>query len=152
MAPIEDQLPAGRVTEAVRAQQVGPFPRADRLTLPYWEAGICGELRIQRCHACGYRNHPPKPRCRRCGSGELTWDPLAAPFVLYSFAVADAPLWVPAVIGHPDQADLRIFSEVTDCDVRELRIGARLDVAFRPVRGAQGTPLYLPVFRLRGAS
>ena len=149
MAAIEDQLPTLRVEEVVRAGDAGVFPRADRLTAPYWAAGADGELRLQRCATCGYWNHPPKPRCRRCGARELTWERLAAPFALYSFGVAAAPLWVPAVVSHPDQPDLRLFAEVVDCEVAQLRIGAALDVAFRRIRGGDGAPIHLPIFRLR---
>src|SRR5690349_16658864 len=33
-----------------------------------------GELRFQRCGACGAWRHPPRYRCGACGSPEWTWE------------------------------------------------------------------------------
>jgi uncharacterized protein len=155
MGRIEDDLPPGRVSEAARARTTVTMPLADQLTSPYWRGGEAGALRLLTCADCGYWNHPPKPRCRRCASSELEWAGLSSPFVLYSFAVAvatsppgTADLWIPAVVAHADQPDLRVFAEVVDCDVQDLRVGALLDVDFRRV-GNEEPQICLPIFRLR---
>jgi uncharacterized OB-fold protein len=33
-----------------------------------------GELRIQRCTACGTWRHPPRFLCAHCGSDQYSWD------------------------------------------------------------------------------
>ncbi len=33
-----------------------------------------GELRLQRCDACGAWRHPPRHRCAACGSAAAHWD------------------------------------------------------------------------------
>jgi uncharacterized protein len=109
-----------------------------------------------QCQSCWYWNHPPKPRCRACCADDLAWAVLAAPFTLYSFGISMLPgihgssaPWVPAIVSHADQTDLRLFSEVVDCDLPQLRIGLLLDITFREIRSPRRIPLYLPVFRIR---
>ena len=36
----------------------------------FWQGAAIGELRIQRCGACGALRHPPGPACLSCGATE----------------------------------------------------------------------------------
>jgi len=51
--------------------------RPNRVTGPghdgFWEYCAAGELRIQRCDACGHRSWPPVESCERCDHRQLTW-------------------------------------------------------------------------------
>src|SRR2546421_8936 len=42
----------------------------------FWAYCAGGELRIQRCDACGHLSWPPTSLCEHCGSGRLTWAPM----------------------------------------------------------------------------
>lgn len=46
-----------------------------------------GELRLQRCTACGIWRHPPRFRCARCGSREVTWEPASGRGHVFSWTV-----------------------------------------------------------------
>lgn len=43
-------------------------PMQNRDSAFFWEGTAAGELRIQRCNACGVLRHPPGPACPACGA------------------------------------------------------------------------------------
>jgi len=44
-----------------------------------------GELRLQRCAACGTWRHPPRLRCAHCGSLDVAWEPASGRGHVYSW-------------------------------------------------------------------
>jgi uncharacterized OB-fold protein len=46
-----------------------------------------GELRLQRCAACGTWRHPPRHRCAQCGSVDVTWEPATGRGRVFSWTV-----------------------------------------------------------------
>jgi uncharacterized OB-fold protein len=50
-----------------------PLPHPTHDTAPFWEGCAAGELRVQRCDACGHHRFPPAPLCPRCWSRDATW-------------------------------------------------------------------------------
>jgi len=46
-----------------------------------------GELRLQRCSACGTWRHPPRYRCAHCGSAAVTWEPATGRGCVFSWTV-----------------------------------------------------------------
>ncbi len=53
-----------------------PRPTADADSRFFWEGVEKGELRIQRCAACGTLRHPPRPMCASCHA--LEWESAVA--------------------------------------------------------------------------
>lgn len=52
-----------------------PFPPTpDRDSQPWWDALAAGELRLQRCSACGALRWPARAICNRCRSFEAAWE------------------------------------------------------------------------------
>jgi len=49
-----------------------PVPNAD--TKPFWEGCARGELRIQRCTACGVAQFPPRAFCIACRATSPVWE------------------------------------------------------------------------------
>jgi uncharacterized OB-fold protein len=50
-----------------------PLPHLTKLNRPYFEGAKQGELRLQRCGACGHHWFPPSTSCPRCLSPEYEW-------------------------------------------------------------------------------
>jgi hypothetical protein len=48
-----------------------PLPRPTPETAHFWEGTRAGELRLQRCGACGRIRFPPRPVCPACASREV---------------------------------------------------------------------------------
>jgi uncharacterized OB-fold protein len=46
-----------------------------------------GELRLQRCSACGTFRHPPRHRCAACGSADVTWERASGRGSVFSWTV-----------------------------------------------------------------
>jgi len=116
----------------------------------FWAALREGELRIQRCGACGAVRHPPRPRCARCGSAEREWVASSGMGEVWSFTVIHPPT-LPAfadrtpygaVVVRLDEG-VFLVSALIDCPSDELAVGARVEIAITAV----DADLALPRFR-----
>jgi uncharacterized protein len=47
-----------------------------------------GKVHVQRCHACGHHQHPPRRFCAGCGSADLGFVPTANRGEVYSWVVS----------------------------------------------------------------
>jgi uncharacterized OB-fold protein len=68
-----------------------PRPQVNRDTAYFWEGTAAGELRIQRCGACGALRHPPGPMCPRCGATRPEHVVASGLGEVYSFVVHHHP-------------------------------------------------------------
>lgn len=59
----------------------------DEITEPWWAATREGRLLLQRCTACGHRQHYPRALCTACGSMDLSWTESAGKGVVDAFTV-----------------------------------------------------------------
>jgi uncharacterized OB-fold protein len=65
-----------------------PLPVPDEESTPFWEYCRNGELRAQRCTACGRLRYPPRLTCPQCGSTELEWQKLSGRGKVYTYAIS----------------------------------------------------------------
>jgi uncharacterized OB-fold protein len=63
------------------------FPSVEGEAAPYWEGLAAGELRLQRCSACGAYRFPAESFCERCAGTELEWETVPGHGTVYSFIV-----------------------------------------------------------------
>jgi uncharacterized OB-fold protein len=103
-----------------------PFPVPDRDTAPFWEGTRQGELRIQRCSACGRHVFYPRALCPHCMADSLEWIVATGKGIVYSFTEVhrtsdEFRAEVPFAVGLVELAE-------------GVRMMARLDVA-KPVVG-----------------
>ena len=97
-----------------------------------------GELRLQRCAACGTWRHPPRHRCAACGSRAATWERASGRGRIYSWTVThqaldpafDPPYAV--VVVELDEGP-RLVGNVRGVDPRELRLDLPVRVELEPV-------------------
>jgi hypothetical protein len=68
------------------------LPELDEESAPFFDFAAAGELRVQRCAACGTRRMPPRPMCHRCGSFDADWELLSGRGHIWSVAVPHPPL------------------------------------------------------------
>lgn len=120
-------------------------------TQPFWDWTAQGELRVQRCGACGRFRFPPLPACRTCGSLEASWEPVEGMPRLYSWVIVhrsvsrDVP--VPYCIAVAEFADeVHVVGNLLfDSDEITPRAGMALSVGFRELAG-----YFVPIFHLAG--
>lgn len=126
----------------------------DGLTADFWAGTRVGELRIQRCRACGTYIHLPRPICRACQSFDLGWEKVSGRGTVYSFTVTMRPFhpyfvdrvpYVMATIALDEQPGLHFLSNVVGTPPDDVRIGQRVRVVFED-RGEYS----LPVFEIDG--
>jgi uncharacterized OB-fold protein len=118
------------------------------LIQPYRDGAARGELVIQRCGVCARWIHFPEPLCPACGGESFTFAPVSGQGQVETFSVihrsfvptfADRTPYVIAWIGLPEQAELRVFGNVTGCDPEEVAIGMAVELFFE-TRDGQALP------------
>jgi uncharacterized OB-fold protein len=122
-----------------------PLPAVTEDGAPYWEACRHGELRAQRCTACG---HLRWPRCLAEGGD---WTALSGRGTVYSFIVVhrpqhpaffeDAPYNVAIV---EVEEGIRLHANVVECTPDELRVGLPVEVVFERVNDEITLPKFRP--------
>jgi uncharacterized OB-fold protein len=132
-----------------------PFRILPRLTdqnRGFWTGGARGELQFLRCQDCGYYNHPPTPICPECHSKRLGFEAVSGKATLHTYSI-NHQAWMPgpelpyviAIVELPEQAGLRLTTNVVNCAHDELRIGMPMRVVFEPHVDPEGD-VYIPLF------
>jgi uncharacterized OB-fold protein len=130
-----------------------PYPIAEYGTEPYWAA--CNEERLlmQRCQSCSKFRWHPAPLCTFCADAGYDWTPLSGRGRVHTWTVITHPVHPAAVALVPyvvvevelaEQANLRMISNLIDCDPQAITFGAAVALAFAQHPDGQK----LPVFRL----
>jgi uncharacterized OB-fold protein len=135
-------------TENLLRPQTGPVPHASsHLSGPFWQGCQVGELRYQRCEACGLANFPPTENCRQCLSAELRWKPGGGVGEIYSWTVVRRPVtpefqppYAPAIVTLDE--GYQMLTNVVGVAPEDLAIGMRVRVQFHAV----GPDVTLPYF------
>ncbi|MFM8238320.1 MAG: Zn-ribbon domain-containing OB-fold protein [Actinomycetota bacterium] len=85
-----DELIAEPIAEPPLGGRIVPSPVG--LNAEFYEWLGRGELRLQRCTACGEWRHPPRHRCAACGSIASTWAPASGRGRVFSWTVTHRPV------------------------------------------------------------
>jgi uncharacterized protein len=64
-----------------------PAPPVTELSQPYWDGLAAGELRFQRCTACGNAWLPPREECPRCWGDRWTFEASCGRGTLVSWVI-----------------------------------------------------------------
>ncbi len=131
-----------------RGPLVRVLPRLDDVNRFFWTSGADGVLRFLRCDGCRRYVHPPAPLCPYCLQGKLAPEAVSGRGELHSFTVNHQP-WVPGdgpyVVGLvtiEEQDDVRLMTNLVDCEEPELEVGMAVEVVFE-----QCEDVWLPLFR-----
>ncbi|GDY28984.1 hypothetical protein GTS_06170 [Gandjariella thermophila] len=125
-------------------------PVRSRDTAFFWDGTAAGELRIQRCGACGRLRHPPGPMCPACGSTSPEYLVAAGRGEVYSYVVHHHPPmpgretpFVVALVELPE--GVRVLGELLDVPPDDVRVGMPVEVTFLPVDDDITLPAWRPV-------
>jgi uncharacterized OB-fold protein len=128
------------------------LPRLDDTNQFFWTSGADGQLRFLRCGTCRHYVHPPVPRCPYCLAVELAPEPVSGNGTVHSFTV-NYHQWIPGsdpyVIGLvtiDEQDDVRLTTNLVDCDPDDVRVGMPVEVVFE-----ESEDVWLPLFAPREA-
>jgi uncharacterized OB-fold protein len=136
------------------AENAKPVPVSDPVTAPYFEGLCAGELRIQRCKACGQRQHYPRPFCMNCMSKDVQFEVDSGRGWLHAFTIvrahhtkaftADLPI-VAALIELDGGVRLLSTLEGIAPDPNLIQIGMAVEVFFERVSDSVTLPRFRPV-------
>ena len=113
------------------------LPALTDLNREFWTAGARNELRFLQCNACGYYNHPPTAVCPVCHSKDLAPSTVSGRATLHTYTI-NHQAWMPGpelpyvigIVDIPEQADLRLTTNIVNCAHDDLVIGMALRVTF----------------------
>ena len=125
-------------------------PQVTPDTAFFWAGTAAGELRIQRCAACGALRHPPGSMCPACGTAsDGSYAVAAGTGEVFSYVVHHHPPvpgkqlpMVVALVQLPE--GVRMVGEMPGVRPDEVRIGLQVRVAFVRV----DDDLTLPAWRV----
>ena len=128
------------------------LPAVTDLTRPFWEAANEGRLAIQGCQACGYYNHPPRPLCDRCQSGDLRFEEVSGDGTVWSFTVMhqksiagfqDSVPYVTALVELDEQKHLLLVTNLPGVSAENVKVGMRVKVSFERLSDEIALPQFV---------
>lgn len=128
--------------------QTGPVPHAiSPLSVPFWQGCRSGELRYQRCQACGLANFPPTEHCRQCLSAQVNWERSGGLGEIYSWTVVRRPVtaefeppYAPAIVTLDE--GYQMLTNIIGVPPEALRVGMRVRVQFHAVAADVTLPYF----------
>ena len=131
------------------------IPRITDANRHFWQGGERGELVFLRCRACGVYVHPPSPICPVDHGKDLHPEAVSGRGTVATFTVNHQP-WIagmalPYVIAFveiEEQANVRVQTNIVDCDPGDVRIGLPVEVVFEHHPDPDGD-VWVPLFRPR---
>ena len=128
-----------------------PLPTIDDDNRQYWEYCRKHEFRMQKCQNCGFIRFPPGILCPQCHGMDADWVELSGRGEIYSFVIYRMPYHpsydkdIPYVVAIIKLAEgPRMESNITDCDLEDIRIDMPVEVYFDDVTDEVSLPKFKP--------
>lgn len=120
----------------------------------FWTGGADGQLHVAWCERCRRWVQPPAADCPGC-EGALVIRPVSGSGTVFTYTVNYQPYmpnvpvpYVIAIVELEEQTDLRIATNIVDCEPDSVRIGLPVEVRFER-HDVDGETVYFPVFAPR---
>jgi uncharacterized protein len=127
------------------------LPKLDEHNRAFWTGGAGGRLLIAQCTQCALWVHPPAADCPDCG-GALVARPVSGSGKVFTYTVNYQPFnpavpvpYVIAIVELAEQVDLRIATNIVDCEPDSVYIGLPVEVRFER-HDVDGERVFVPVF------
>jgi len=121
-----------------------PAPRVLPESRPFWSAADEGRLLVKTCRDCGEVHFYPRDICPHCLSERTEWTQAAGGGTVYSFSTmgkGDAAYTLAFVTL---DEGVTMMTNLVDCDPRDVAIGQRVRVVFKPSDGGHAVPMFSP--------
>ena len=122
-------------------------PQPTPETQHFWDGTRAGELRLQRCNACGKVYFPPRPFCPACAARDVTVFAASGKGRLYSYVIHHRPVpgftppYAIAVVELDEGP--RMMTNITGCPQtpEALQLDMPVEVAFEKLDDEITLPL-----------
>ncbi len=129
-----------------------PLPTVVGETKAYWDACRQGRLLIQRCDSCSEYQFYPRGICAHCWSNDIKWTESSGKGTVWTFTVTHQNRTVgfaedvPYVLALVElEEGVRMFTNIVECDPREVKIGMPVEVHFVRATDQISVPYFKPV-------
>ncbi|GAA2093742.1 hypothetical protein GCM10009780_39260 [Actinomadura alba] len=145
--------PPERAAAPNPAAEVGPpAPMIGPDTRFFWDGVREGELRVQKCGACGRLRHPPGPMCPHCHALDRDHVVASGRGELHSYVVHHHPpvpgRTGPYVVGLVElEEGVRMVGNVIGCPPGDVRIGMPVRLVFERLDDGLTLPQWIPADR-----
>lgn len=121
-----------------------PAPRTLPESQPFWDAADAGRLLLKYCLDCGKPHHYPRDICPHCLSDRTEWRDASGRGTVYSYSTMGKgeAAWTLAFVTLDE--GVTMMTNLVDCDPREMSVGQRVRVVFRPSEGGHAVPMFAP--------
>ena len=129
------------------------LPNIDRDSAPFWDGLRVGEIRVQRCAACGTYRWPARAICNRCRSFDARWVPLTGTGTVKSWTrthqifsrmfEADVP-YTNVLVQLDEQEDIQMIGRFATSGMEPLP-GMRVRAVVTPVTDEISLLLWEPL-------
>ncbi|MGI8757093.1 MAG: Zn-ribbon domain-containing OB-fold protein [Acidimicrobiales bacterium] len=127
-------------------------PPVTDLTRPFWDATRERRFLVQWCSACEAPIFYPREACPACLGSDLAWRPSTGRGTVYAVSVQHRPAnptmaeRVPYAVALVDlDDDIRIMTNVIDCDPTGVAPGQAVELAWEPLSDGRHLPQFHPV-------
>lgn len=128
-----------------------PLPQPTIASEEFWGSGADGVLRVGQCRACHRLIHPKPVICPRCGSREIEMAPTAGTGTVLGYTINHqtwlpdfAPPYIVAVVALTEDPDVRLTTNIVNCEPRTVSVGMTVRVLFERGDDAIWIPLFEP--------
>lgn len=128
-----------------------PLPSITGETKPFWEAARRGEFLIQRCDDCKEHQWYPRGFCSHCWSTNIRYVRASGKGTLWTYTITyqnRSPGFseeVPYVLALVElEEGVKVFTNIIQCNPRDVRIGMPVEVAFVPATPQVQVPMFKP--------
>jgi uncharacterized OB-fold protein len=124
-----------------------PIAAADHGSQEWWDATREGRFLVQRCAACGHRQHYPRNVCTACGKTDLTFDEASGRGTVYSHTTvrrgphpAFTPPYVVALVRLAEGPV--VLTNIVDVEPDEVRCDMPVRLVWEDLPDGRKLPLF----------
>ena len=118
-------------------------PAVNEETAKFWKAAEEGKLLYGFCLACNEPHYFPRTFCPFCFSERVEWREASGDATVYTFSTMFRSPTGPYTIAYVELTEgPRILTNIVDCDLKAIRIGAAAKLVWKPSEGGAPVPFF----------
>ena len=127
---------------APAARKIFP-PAVNTETEKFWKAAEVGKLLYGYCLACNEPHYFPRAFCPFCFSERVEWLEASGAATVYTYSTMFRSPTGPYTIAYVELKEgPRILTNIVDCDMKAIKIGAAAKLVWKPSDGGAPVPFF----------